>query len=84
MKESLFTTPHKEFGSHFTLAAKGEIDHQDAIKCFRSSASIESIIPRMSVKDDLLAIQKKMSLIYKGSNLFSRKRSKLITISEKQ
>ena len=88
MKESLFTTPHKEFGSNFALDAQREMDHRDAIKSFRSSASIESIIPRMSVMDDLLAIRKMRSSIYKGFNKTSKKKDQTNyylgkTISEK-
>ena len=67
MKESLFTTPHKGFASNFALDAQREMDHRDAIKSFRSSGSIESILPRMSVIDDLQAIRKVRSAVYQNS-----------------
>lgn len=68
MKESLFTTPHKDYETNFALDAQREMDHPDAIKSFRSSASIESILPRMSVMDDLQAILKVRSTIYKPTS----------------
>ena len=68
MKETLFTTPHKGFASNFALDAQREMDHRDAIKSFRSSGSIESILPRMSVIDDLQAIRKVRSAVYQSSS----------------
>ena len=68
MKSSLFTTPHKEFTTNFALDAQREMDHRDAIKSFRSSGSIESILPRMSVIDDLQDIRKVRSSILKTSS----------------
>ena len=67
VKASLFTTPHKGF-TNFALDAQREMDHRDAIKSFRSSGSIESILPRMSVIDDLQDIRKVRSSILKTSS----------------
>ena len=68
MKESLFTTPHKDYETNFALDAQREMDHRDAIKSFRSSASIESILPRMSMMDDLQAIRKVRSSVFKPTS----------------
>ena len=57
LKETLFTTPHKNYETNFGLDAQREMDHRDVIKGFRSSSSMESILPRMSVIDDLHMIQ---------------------------
>ena len=66
MKETLFTTPYKGFCTNFALDAQREMDRRDAIKSFRSSGSIESILPRMSVIDDLQAIRKVRSAVYQS------------------
>ena len=68
MKECLFTTPHKGFASNFALDAQREMDHRDAIKSFRSSGSIESILPRMAVVDNLQAIRNVRNTIYQNTH----------------
>ncbi|CAC5387980.1 unnamed protein product [Mytilus coruscus] len=50
---ALFTTPHKGSSTNFALDAQREMDHQDVIKAFRSGATMESVIPRMSLIDSL-------------------------------
>ena len=67
MKECLFTTPHKGFESNFALDAQREMDHRDAIKSFRASSSIDAILQRMSVIDDLQNIQKARNSIYQST-----------------
>ena len=53
MKESLFSTPHKDTQSNFALDAQREMDHRDVVRGFRPSSGISAVIPRMSVIDDL-------------------------------
>ena len=49
MKASLFTTPHKGSSINFALDAQREMDHHDVLKAFRSGATMESVLPRMSL-----------------------------------
>jgi hypothetical protein len=56
MKASLFTTPHKGSSINFALDAQKEMDHQDVLKAFRSGATMESVLPRMSLIDSLTDI----------------------------
>ena len=58
LKQSLFTTPHKESSVNFALDTQREIDHQDAIKGFRPRATMQTVIPRMAVVDHFIEVQK--------------------------
>ena len=53
MKALLFTTPHKGSSINFALDAQREMGHQDVLKAFRSGATMESVLPRMSLIDSL-------------------------------
>ncbi|CAG2250910.1 unnamed protein product [Mytilus edulis] len=53
MKESLFTAPHKDSTLNFGLDTQREMDHRDALKAFRSGATMSSVMPRMSLIDSL-------------------------------
>ena len=57
LKQSLFTTPHKDSTIHFALDTQREMDHQDAIKGFRPRSTIDTIIPRMSIVDHFTEVQ---------------------------
>ncbi|CAC5421315.1 unnamed protein product [Mytilus coruscus] len=56
MKQSLFSTPHKD---NDALDTQREMDHQDASKGFRprSTITIESVIPRMAIVDHFTDVQ---------------------------
>jgi cephalosporin hydroxylase len=54
MKASLFTTPHKGSSINYALDAQREMDHQDVLKAFRSGATMESVLPCMSLIDSYL------------------------------
>lgn len=56
MKALLFTTPHKGSSINFALDAQREMGHQDVLKAFRSGATMESVLPRMSLIDSLTDI----------------------------
>ena len=56
MKASLFTTPHKGSSINYALDAQREMDHQDVLKAFRSGATMESVLPCMSLIDSLTDI----------------------------
>ena len=51
MKETLFSTPHKDTKSNFALDA--QMDHRDVVEGFHPFSGIKAVIPRMSVIDDL-------------------------------
>ena len=57
LKQSLFTTPHKDSTINFALDTQREMDHQDAIKGFRPRSTIDTIIPRMSIVDHFTEVQ---------------------------
>ena len=54
LKASLFTSPHKESDLNFGLDTQREMDHQDVSRSFRSSATLSSVIPKMSNVDFLV------------------------------
>jgi hypothetical protein len=56
MKASLFTTPHKGSSINFAFDAQREMDHQDVLMAFRSGATMEFVLPRMSLIDSLTDI----------------------------
>ena len=58
MKETLFSTPHKDTKSNFALDAQREMDHRDVVRGFRPSSGIKAVIPRMSVIDDLCTMRR--------------------------
>lgn len=58
LKETLFSTPHRDTLSNFALDAQREMDHRDVVKGFRPSSGIKAVIPRMSVIDDLAEMRK--------------------------
>jgi len=51
MKETLFTTPFKNSSRNFGLDTQREMDHRIALKGFRQSSTVKSILPRMSLID---------------------------------
>ncbi|CAC5396692.1 unnamed protein product [Mytilus coruscus] len=50
---ALYSTPHRPGTVNFGLDSQREMDHRDVVKGFRSGSSIKSIIPRMSIIDEL-------------------------------
>jgi hypothetical protein len=56
MKASLFTTPHKGSIINYALDAQMEMDHQDVLKAFRSGATMESVLPCMSLTREQLGL----------------------------
>ncbi|XP_076084880.1 uncharacterized protein LOC143055600 [Mytilus galloprovincialis] len=59
MKQSLFSTPHKDSDVNFALDTQREMemDHQDASKGFRPRSTIDSVIPRMAIVDHFTDVQ---------------------------
>ena len=63
LKQSLYTTPHKDSNVNFALDTQREMDHLDAIKGFRPRASLQTVIPRMAVVDHFADVQKTRKLL---------------------
>ena len=61
-KETFYTTPHKDSTVNFGLDTQREMDHRDALKCFRPRATVSAVLPRMSLVDTFAEIHEKRSL----------------------
>ena len=55
MKFSLFSTPYENSQANFGMDALGEMEHIEALRSFRSGGTLSSVIPRMSLIDELNA-----------------------------
>ena len=62
MKASLFSTPHKGGSINFGMDTQRELDHLDVVKFFRSGSTMNSVLPKMSIIDDLTTTVDQASL----------------------
>lgn len=53
MKKTLFSTPIGNSSSNFACDSKREMDHQDALRGFRSGSNLSTVTSRMSLIDSL-------------------------------